>query len=552
MKLNYDKVCQNLFFVIVVIEVIFLGVLWVSRHQDVSFQYDSVVTVNSEWLGHDKNGGPITVTLPDKLDGYGQNIRISHILPEYIPRNCVIATLSSGSEMNVSLDGAVIYTYHDDPGLSFEMTPGSIWNIISLPDDAGGKMLTLDITPGPHSTAQTVNDIYLGSNAAFLLHLINTKGLHLFIAFVILLIAINLIIVYLSMLRFLKNNKSILYLGLFSLLISLWMLMETDAMQLIMSNRYLISGIKYLSLMTLPIPILFYISLVDGYRYKKQVLLLNSLFIVNVVVMLILQLTDIMTFRDGLHILHALMILIFTTVLVQLCIEVFVHKNHTLRYFTLSFGILFLSSMFEIISYNLSTNIDTGFFLQFGVLFFMIVLSANSLKKASEIVRLSENAKQYEYLATRDYMTKCKNRNAYIKELDQVAHGRRITIILTDINNTKYINDTYGHHAGDFVIVQCSQCLLDIMGNDEYCYRIGGDEFVCIEHDLSEEMVKEKIRAFIKRCEEVNMECPYPFEVSVGYAVFDKTQDHSIYDTVSRADKDMYHRKNTMKYSAIK
>lgn len=551
MKFHYDRFSQNFFLFLVVIEVVFLGFLWVSKHQDISFQYDSIETLNSDWTTYDHNDIPMNVELPVTIDGQGDYIRVSHILPEFIPRNWVIATLSSGTLFQVYLEDEVIYSFHDNSKLPFELAPGSMWNIVSLPDDAGGKLLTIEVSPEPHHTRGTIHEIYLGTKAAFLLQTINTKGLDLFVAFVVLLISVNLILVYLSMLRYFKNNRPILYLGLFSLFVSLWMLMESDAMQFLLDNRYFISTIKYLSLMTLPIPILFYISLVDGYRYKKQVLLFNSLFIINLCVMFSLQLMGIMTFHDGLPVLHILMAVVFTLVLIQLCVEVFVHDNRSLRYFTLSFGILFVFSMLEILTYNLKADFDTGSFLQFGVLFFLIILSFNSLKRASEIVRLSETAKQYEYLATRDYMTKCKNRNAYIKELDQIEHSQRTTIILADINNTKYINDTYGHHAGDFVIVQCSQCLLDILESDEYCYRIGGDEFVCIEYDISEEMIKEKIKAFFKRCEEVNAECPYPFEVSIGYAVYDKTQDHSIHDTVKRADKDMYHRKNTMKFNSI-
>jgi diguanylate cyclase (GGDEF)-like protein len=235
----------------------------------------------------------------------------------------------------------------------------------------------------------------------------------------------------------------------------------------------------------------------------------------------------------------------------MLCVEVIKYKNKSLKNFIISFGVLFLCSIVEIISYNLNLQINTGSFLQLGVLIFLIVLSLDSLKKAREIVQLSENAKQYEYLATRDYMTKCKNRNAYITELEHLSPNEKTAIILADINNTKYINDTYGHHAGDFVIVKCSQSLISVFGDDEFCYRIGGDEFVCIVYNESDKAVNEKIDAFFQNCAEINSDCPYPFEVSIGYAFYDKQLDKNIYDTVKRADKDMYRSKSGMKFSSI-
>lgn len=54
------------------------------------------------------------------------------------------------------------------------------------------------------------------------------------------------------------------------------------------------------------------------------------------------------------------------------------------------------------------------------------------------------------------------------------------SMIMCDIDNFKYVNDTYGHVVGDVVLKKCSQNLMELVGNQGYIGRYGGDEFVII------------------------------------------------------------------------
>ena len=51
-------------------------------------------------------------------------------------------------------------------------------------------------------------------------------------------------------------------------------------------------------------------------------------------------------------------------------------------------------------------------------------------------------------------------------------------LALYDVNNLKYVNDTYGHQSGDEMIRRVADTLLAHLGSLGKCYRIGGDEFV--------------------------------------------------------------------------
>jgi len=64
------------------------------------------------------------------------------------------------------------------------------------------------------------------------------------------------------------------------------------------------------------------------------------------------------------------------------------------------------------------------------------------------------------------------------------------TFIFADANNLKYINDIYGHAAGDTLLLKISEVLKKVFGNE--VYRIGGDEFAILTTD-NKNSVEKKI-----------------------------------------------------------
>lgn len=82
-----------------------------------------------------------------------------------------------------------------------------------------------------------------------------------------------------------------------------------------------------------------------------------------------------------------------------------------------------------------------------------------------------------------DELTGLKNRRALqedCKQIEQSDSLGRKTIIMMDLNGLKTTNDTFGHQAGDELIIGTAQCLTQAMQDYGQVYRTGGDEFVVI------------------------------------------------------------------------
>ena len=77
------------------------------------------------------------------------------------------------------------------------------------------------------------------------------------------------------------------------------------------------------------------------------------------------------------------------------------------------------------------------------------------------------------------------------------------------------------------------------------CYRISGDEFVCLTAQL--EAAEMEIVRFRQEVAAMNEEKVYRYRVALGFATFDPMQDKSLEDTMSRAENEMYEDKRSVR-----
>lgn len=119
-------------------------------------------------------------------------------------------------------------------------------------------------------------------------------------------------------------------------------------------------------------------------------------------------------------------------------------------------------------------------------------------------------------------------------------------LLFLDGDNFKRINDTWGHAAGDCVLIDAAKRLMEFSGNRHAAYRLGGDEFAVILSGVNSEHEVQRICAalsqqFIRPFDLRNGHY-VPLSLSVGYAL---TWEHnSVEDLQELADKNMYDMKN--------
>jgi diguanylate cyclase (GGDEF)-like protein len=105
---------------------------------------------------------------------------------------------------------------------------------------------------------------------------------------------------------------------------------------------------------------------------------------------------------------------------------------------------------------------------------------------------LNEAKNQLEKTATHDALTKVANRNLFnIKFKEALENAKKnhtkVALLYLDLNKFKMINDIYGHHIGDQVLLIFVERLKTLFKEDDMISRLGGDEFTVILDRLSKE-----------------------------------------------------------------
>lgn len=95
-------------------------------------------------------------------------------------------------------------------------------------------------------------------------------------------------------------------------------------------------------------------------------------------------------------------------------------------------------------------------------------------------------------LSDKDFLTKLYNRKKFEEFLEYeigraARHDYKFCVVMIDLDNFKFINDTYGHPTGDLVLKEVSMIFDDSLRNSDIVARIGGDEFAVILVETDEE-----------------------------------------------------------------
>lgn len=150
-----------------------------------------------------------------------------------------------------------------------------------------------------------------------------------------------------------------------------------------------------------------------------------------------------------------------------------------------------------------------------GLLLFVIFLMLNAYRTA--------------YLVSlKDDLTQLSNRRYALSTMDRLIHSGKhnscFTIVRFDIHHFKQINDLFGHHAGDYVLLEIGQRLTQALRSSDTIARIDGDEFLLI---LPRVHLTQEIESIKSKIYQQLQDVPFTFEehnihlsISLGIAIY--------------------------------
>ena len=131
-----------------------------------------------------------------------------------------------------------------------------------------------------------------------------------------------------------------------------------------------------------------------------------------------------------------------------------------------------------------------------------------------------------------DTLTGLFNRETYYRDLNKMS--RSITgIIQIDMNGLKYLNDNYGHLEGDKALATIAKVISSSVSRKMYVYRLGGDEYIVLAHNVSEEELLKAVTRFKENLSKTSYYC------AIGCA-YRNDKNLDILEVIKTAEQNMY------------
>lgn len=165
-----------------------------------------------------------------------------------------------------------------------------------------------------------------------------------------------------------------------------------------------------------------------------------------------------------------------------------------------------------------------------------------------EITKQKKLEEEIYHLAYHDPLTNLPNRRLFMNQLRSEIIERnnskfQLSILFIDLDNFKFINDKWGHDAGDIVIKEAAFKIKEAIRPTDMVARLGGDEFIVMLKDVQDE---QDIKKYVKQIL-ANFQTPistsnqdYSLTCSIGIATF-PTNGDSAEQLITNADNALYH-----------
>jgi len=197
-------------------------------------------------------------------------------------------------------------------------------------------------------------------------------------------------------------------------------------------------------------------------------------------------------------------------------------------------------------------------FLKEQIIKFSAYLLKNIEEMEEKIKELeSELDKAYKELLI-DPLTKVYNRKALERDLLEILEKGTnrdldLVIAMIDLDNFKYINDSYGHLVGDFVLIKFVKIIKSLIRSSDKVYRYGGDEFVIVFNRSTLENAIYSIERIVNKISKTKLKYKdFIINISTSIGITQHKKGDTIESLIKRADDALYEAKATKNTCKVK
>lgn len=462
-------------------------------------------------------------------------------LPEQCPENALLALGTAPEKLEVYLDGERVYSLEGGRAAS----AGSHW--IELPGETANRLLEVRSADSGDALRALLNGrCYVGDRGAVFCRFLRENLYALLFGFFALMAGL---LIWRMGFRLRKRSPMIDDRGMyelagFVLCAGVWVVTDSHLLQLVTGRVGAVAMTSFVSFLMMPV---FLLRFLDGQVENGKLAGLQKPYLVNATLCLALHLAGWLPLYRTIIVQHVLIVLTMGMVLKEIVSQWRQTGRETLRKVLRGFSMLFVCGIAALAEFYL--NFADGrypYFYSLGILLLTVCLLDAGLAKYMEYMARSARGEAYRKLAYADAMTGLGNRAAYLSDMEQSGAQSGLTFVMMDINNLKEVNDQYGHQAGDELIQAAADAMKRVFGGRGQSYRLGGDEFLVVLQNASQEAAEQLLEQLDRTIAEANRKRSFPVQIAWGCAMAGERRI-APEQLFREADANMYRRKQGMK-----
>ncbi len=463
-------------------------------------------------------------------------------------------------------DDTVFYNYKQNSAGLAGNDIGLVAQIVPLYWTDTGNEITLKVIPT--ETSAFIIDMRIQETSDFIYSAIRSRMGMLVGSFLIAFWGIAVILYTAFAEATKREEKTGKYaLGAFCFILGLLLIIETQVIQILTGKPEIYSAIKYVLLLLLSAPFAVKVDATAKAPHR------HFSIVVGIIVMVLILAEAIGSFLFDISIyrmfyISAIMLLVDFIMSIYYMIKdiIYCRKNPDTPSSVGEFMTIIILGIIAYIDisiyfFNDKHMTDWGRLIRYSFLVFILVLVIRMLRMSITRYNKALLAEQYRIEARTDVMTGLYNKAAFLEKevslTDELYHfqknagkNRYFGIITFDLNNLKHVNDTFGHAAGDKLIINSASQIKAAVGRDGDVYRVGGDEFTAIIYgEDPEKLYQSIIDTLIQLVERYNQNNGEEFKLSIayGHSICTSGEPAAINRAEREADQEMYECKRRMK-----
>ena len=507
------------------------------------------VTELSDGWYYLSNGEKVPVSLPTSIAWDSDEDFVLYndtLTPDYA--NQMLTTHGAVYHLTIASGDDVLYQYEDSAFPRNVQMASKVNCAAMLPGSYNGETVSLTYAP-VSGEAIYLDMVNVSSQLDIFFYYCSKNVITLFVIFVMVVLSITTVSTSLYLYHLQVKEKRFIDIACFLLFCGCWFLTDSPLAQVFGGSSPFIRYLSFYAFMIMSVPILYFMKHTDCMKEHKIIDVFICLFYGNILLQSVLNYLGIFNFINMLPLTH---FLLFAEVAMLLWILTDTYRqNHNSELYAIliAFAVLGGGGVFSLLLYWILKTSYYEVFYEFGIIIFILMLIRMLVIAMVENLNFHTETLVYQRLALEDSLTGLKNRRAFDELLSQLEHTcnsyDNLILIFMDLNDLKKINDTYGHRAGDELIMAAAHCIINAYSAIGTCFRIGGDEFCAVipNTSLSEKELFDRLDEELQSYNKRNTK----YMVSLARGLSNIRDEHGNLKTVSNwkteADMKMYENK---------